>query len=266
MTKRIEELLESLPKRPEEDSLLKFLDAAFNHLGDKDYREMIQTAVPGMEEGSYGVRVPELRTLTKKLVNAYKDQFEILRSLIEPIWSQPTREHKQVALFISFYGKIPADEGWELALRLIPDIQNWEVCDQLCLSLTTPALAQDPRLFDTLEEWVGSASYWRRRVALVTAAILRKPIFPAKEAAALDQRVLQMCLGLLDDPEPYVAKAVDWTIREILKRRYDMARVWMFTRLQEDLSRTARSTLRKASAKLTDTDRRYFLEQFKLIR
>jgi len=257
----IEQFTASLPEKPEKKIILAFLESSFSRLsGDEGYLEMIQTGVPGME-ASYGIRVPQMRALIKGLVKKYKNQLEELRSLIKPIWDQPSREHKLAALFIAFYSKIPAGEGWDIAQRLIPDIKNWEVCDQLCLSLTTPALAQNPDLFDMVEDWAESENFWRRRVALVTAAILRKPEFPDTQAGALDERALQICLNMLDDPEPYIAKAVDWTIREVLKRRYEMGQAWVFARLEEPLSRTARSTLRKASAKLNESDRAVFIDQ-----
>lgn len=243
------------------EGLLACLDSAFTLLGGDDgYQEMIQTAVPGME-ATFGIRVPKLRSLSKDLVKHCRGHRKQLLNLVEDVWRRPSREHKLVALFIAFYGKMPPEQGWALAQRLIPDIRNWEVCDQLCLSLTKPALSKDADLFDTLEEWIQAENFWRRRVALVTAAIIRKPAFDDGTARELDQRALQMCLLAINDPEPYIAKAVDWTIREILKRRYEPGRRWMFDRLDDELSKRARSTLRKASAKLTDADRKRFLRE-----
>ena len=68
-----------------------------------------------------------------------------------------------------------------------------------------------------------------------------------------------MCYALLLDQEHYVRKAVDWTIREILKRRYDLARDWLFRRSKEKLPARAQTVLKWSAKKLTDADREQFM-------
>jgi len=254
----LDTLLLSLPVNPSPDVQKAFLENTFSKLGEEEYRTMIGSVVPGMRS-AYGIRLPQLRALARGMLKRMCVTPEMLVGLVEAAWSGPTREHRQIALLLAAYSKISAGERWALAKRFIPDIGNWEECDQLCLSLTTPALSQEFARFDELEGWAAAENFWRRRVALVTVAILRKPYFSEAEAEQVDERTLRMCLHLLDDPEPYVAKAVDWAVREVLKRRYATGCRWMFERLAGSLSRTARSTLRKASAKLSPEDASRFL-------
>jgi len=64
----------------------------------------------------------------------------------------------------------------------------------------------------------------------------------------------------LNDREKYIRKAVDWSVREVIKRRYDLGREWLFAQADSELSRTALSTLKLAAKKLTEHDQVFFLK------
>jgi len=89
---------------------------------------------------------------------------------------------------------------------------------------------------------------------------LRRFKGPTGQAEALDRRALAMCGALLDDPEPYIAKAVDWAVREVIKRHPALGADWMFEQAGKGLSRRGRSTLRKSAQKLRPDERARFLE------
>ena len=64
---------------------------------------------------------------------------------------------------------------------------------------------------------------------------------------------------LLDDPEKYIRKAVDWTVREVIKRHYDLGFEWLLKQARRRPTRIARTTLKLASKKLTAQDQEIFL-------
>jgi len=76
----------------------------------------------------------------------------------------------------------------------------------------------------------------------------------------LDARTLAMCAGLLNDGEKYIRKAVDWAVREVIKRHYNLAFEWMLTKAESAPSSTARSTLNLAAKKLEEEDRARLVE------
>jgi 3-methyladenine DNA glycosylase AlkD len=98
-----------------------------------------------------------------------------------------------------------------------------------------------------------------RRAALVSTVLLRRAKYPPDLARSLDERALAMCADLLNDQEPYIRKAVDWTAREALKRHYYLARSWLMAQAEANPSRTARTTLKLVAKKLSDQDREAFL-------
>ncbi len=258
----IEAMLVDLPEKPNAAEVLAVVERAFETLADRgSYGEMIRVVVPGVEK-AYGVRVPMLRKLAKGIHAAYKQDQDALKTLALECWSQGSREHEILALvLLKTVKELNPAERWEMGLCFLPQVKHWEACDQLCGSLLGDALAQDAGHMDELETWIEDENFWIRRAALVTTVLLRRSKHPPEVALDLDRRTLAMCKALLDDGEGYIRKAVDWAIRETIKRRYDLGRDWMLAQASAGPSRTARSTLKLASKKLNDADHQAFLSQ-----
>jgi 3-methyladenine DNA glycosylase AlkD len=256
----IETLLAELPTTPTTEAVLEMVTRAFEALADRGaYAQAMQSVIPGVDK-MYAVRVPLLRKLAKGIQKAYKQDRAVLKEIALASWKQASREHELLALFLLGYitNMSPA-ERWELGNRFLPKVRHWEACDQLCAALLGEALAQDARYIDELERWVKNKELWVRRAALVATVYLRRARHPHETALDLDRRTLGMCASLLDDKQPYIRKAVDWAIRETIKRRYDLGYEWMMAQASVKTSPTARSTLKLASKKLHDSDRKTFL-------
>ena len=171
-----------------------------------------------------------------------------------------TREHKLIALFIYDGLKtLRADDRWAIGIRFLPDVCNWEECDQLCMAIFGRVIVEDPTVMDELERWTEDPNFWIRRAALVTTVYLRRGKFDEVQSLALDQRSLDMCAVLLDDEEKYIRKAVDWTIRAVIARHEELAYGWIMDQTRGGLSSTGRSTLKLASKKLNDTHQTEFM-------
>lgn len=257
----LERALAALPDRPDDHAtLLVVVDETFKALTDPEYQQGVSTTVPGAID-VYGVRVPDLRAFAKVLATRFKgDSYrDALRAISLATWDVGSREHQLLALFMLERAKLTPVECWQLGNMLLPDVGNWESCDQLCSILLGTALAADTGYMDTLEGWLEDPNFWQRRAALVTTTRLRRFKGPAEEAEALDQRALAMCEALLDDPEPYIAKAVDWAVREVIKRHPEMGAAWMLAQAKQGLSGKARNTLKKSAKKLTPDEEAQFL-------
>ena len=255
----IEEMLTDLPSTPEPGSVLGVITRALERLGgDLDYLAGLRMVAPGVGE-LYGVKVPVLRKMSGEIVGAYKKESDTLQAIAIESWARGSREHQLVALFILVRVKLAPAERWELGVRFLPDVNNWESCDQLCAALLGEALAVDPNYMDVIENWVKDENLWVRRASLVAPVYLRRAKYSEQVMLDLDRRTLAICDTLLNDREKYIRKAVDWSIREVIKRRYDLGREWLFAQADCELSRTARSTLKLAAKKLTEHDQTIFL-------
>jgi len=252
-------IMTKLPDLPDLVELLRVIEQVFISLGvDPKYVEGMRMAVPGAGN-LYGVKVPQLRKLSKEIINKYGKRNEPIRNIAEACWSEGSREHELVALFLLAGIPLTPFERWKVGVRFLPDVKNWESCDQLCMALLGQALAEDPQYMNTLETWVEHENFWTRRAALVAPVYLRRAKYLPEVTDDLDRRTLEMAARLLNDEEKYIRKAVDWTVREVLKRNYEMGFEWLKIQTQSNPSRIARSTLRLASKKLAVEDQTSFL-------
>jgi 3-methyladenine DNA glycosylase AlkD len=247
-----------LPDEPNPADVLQAIEAEFMRVGkDPKYLEGMKMAVPGAGK-LYGVKVPQLRTLSKEIIKKYGKKTGPIREIAEACWSERSREHELVALFLLASITLSPSERWEIGERYLPDVGNWESCDQLCMALLGQALAEEPRYMEVLESWIDHENFWFRRAALVAPVYLRRAKFSPEVAMDLNQRTLGMAESLLNDDEKYIRKAVDWTVREVIKRDYDLGFEWLQAQGQLGPSRIAKSTLRLASKKLSEEDQREF--------
>ena len=248
-----------LPEIPDAGQVIQAIEGVFTKLGgDPVYMQGMRMAVPGAEK-LFGVKVPLLRKLSNEVIQNYKKDKEIISRVATECWSRGSREHQLVALFMLAGIKLMPSERWDWGVRFLPEVSNWESCDQLCMALIGQALAEDPKYMDFLENWVEDENFWVRRAALVATVYLRRAKHPPEVAEELDNRTLAMAEALLDDNEKYIRKAVDWSVREVLKRHYSIGFDWMRTQARSSPSKIAKSTLRLASKKLTEKDRKRFL-------
>jgi 3-methyladenine DNA glycosylase AlkD len=218
---------------------------------DSEYLQGMKMAVPGAGK-LYGVRVPQLRAMAKQLTKKYRDQEQDLDRFARASWAQGSREHRLIAVFVlAGMKKLTPERRWELGVEFLPDVEDWDTCDQMCHALLGQALAEDPGYMDQLETWIDDDNFWVRRAALVSTVILR------------DQRTLRMCAVLLDDGEKYIRKAVDWTVREVIKRHYALAFTWMVEQAKSGPDAVGRSTLKLAAKKLSEADQMFFLAALK---
>ena len=250
----------NFPAKPVPEDVVHFITRALESLdGDDAYREGVTRFVPGAGV-VYGVRVPELRDLARQTIKAYRSQPDSVVGIAQACWRVGSREHCVLAILIlSGLKALTPEQRWELGLRFLSEVGDWETCDQLCMGMLGQALTEDPAYMDMLESWVDDPNFWVRRAALASTVVLRRAKFESATQQSLNQRTLNLCLRLLDDKEHYVRKAVDWAVREVIHRDYDLGRQWLMVRAGDELTSVARSTLKKSAKKLTHKDQARFL-------
>lgn len=230
-----------------------YLTGVFESLSSPEDVSGVEHFIPGADQ-VYGLRVPDLRAMGKHIAQAFKKDADYCQGLARACWARPTREHRLVALFIIDSIRLSPAEYWDLGTAFLPGIQTWEDCDQLCMATLGKALRKDLARFDRLEAWIDDPDMWVRRAALVTTTRIRTNWKLDPDVLHdLDRRTLAMCDALLPDEEPYIRKAVDWAIREVLRRDYDIARDWLMAQAaRTDLPAKAATTLKLSAKKLTN--------------
>lgn len=241
--------------------LIERLEHALQALAEENgYRGDVETFVPGVGE-AFGVRVPQLRELAREVFSTYRKQPERLIEIGRACWGRGSREHRLIALFtLARMRSLSPGERWMIGEEFLPDVGDWETCDQLCAALLGPALAEEPAFMEKLETWSGNQNLWVRRAAVVATVSLRGSRLESRQLLFLNRRALKMCERLLDDSEPYIRKAVDWGLRELIKRDYDLGRDFILDRAAREPAYPALATLKLAAKKLKETDQRRFFD------
>lgn len=100
---------------------------------DEKYRDFNKSLVPGDTAPMLGVRLPELRTLAKKI--AKENGREYLTCLEE---QEKTGDiyHEELLLHGCIIGYLKCDNAERMKLldKFIPYINNWAVCDSSCMT------------------------------------------------------------------------------------------------------------------------------------
>ena len=248
------------PATPMPDQVVKALEQVLARSSALEYQEAMATVVPDGKP-IYGVRVPELRALAKELLTTYGKAIDVIKPIAEMAWIRDQREQQLVSLFLLDGIRLSAAERWGLGVRFLPNVTNWETCDQLCMALLGRALAEEPSYMDFIESWVADENLWVRRAALVAPVYLRRAKYDEPLASELDRRTLKICEAMLGDGgEKYIRKAVDWSIRAVITRHYAIARDWLFRMLETSLPQHAYTTLKSAAKKLEPDDLAAFLK------
>lgn len=107
-------------------------------MSDEKYKKFNDILIPGIEKISYGVRIPQLRTIAKDIV---KDDFKEFVSIFK---NSNIYEIKLIHAMVISLAKINFDERLTYVKDFLPKIDNWAICDIFCGSLKS--------ISDNLEE------------------------------------------------------------------------------------------------------------------
>lgn len=192
-------------------------------MADDKYREFHCKLVPNMDKEKFiGVRVPDIRSLAKELVNEWlvdgleEPERNGNKLDLEKFLSDVPHEYyeeKQLHSFLIDY----LDEDFETCLKrtesFLPEIDNWAICD----SFKPSGMKKDmKKLYEKLVQWMESDEPYTVRLAVVLQiSWFLENLF---EPAMLD-KVLQVAVKWsrgedkapkLESDQYYVLMAVSW--------------------------------------------------------
>jgi 3-methyladenine DNA glycosylase AlkD len=116
--------------------------------------------------------------------------------------------------------------AWQLE-RLGRGIASWAAVDCYAVFLAGPVWRERHVPNSLIHGWARSADRWWRRAALVSTVPLNSK---ARGGSGDAYRTLQVCRLLERDPDPMVAKALSWALRELAKRDPRAAREYLSNR------------------------------------
>lgn len=171
--------------------------AQLDVLRDETYRQFNESLIPGAEGTTYGVRLPQLRTMAKAIIQGDWQQF-----LSDAAGSEI---YEMVMLRGLVIAAAPCDyqTRLELLAGFVPHIHNWAVCDCVTGSIKS-AKAHLPQTWEFLQPYLLS----REEFFLRFGVVMLMDYFINEEYI---DRVLDILKDIRHDAY-YVNMAVAWAL------------------------------------------------------
>ena len=209
--KRTKKLLEKVDK-PEE--FTKGLQELLKSYVDRDATKNYQRIIPDTGK-FFGVPLPILRVIAAEIGKFIQKDPTEAPSLLETIWTEGSFEARQIAgKCLAKFGPKNPKICLDFVSSVLPDIDNWSVCDNLAMFGVEPIVYSNPELVLPLSEiWIKSENKWIRRFGVVT-------LRGYKRVQTTDE-VFKILDLVMKDTEKDIKKAVSWVLREITKKNPD---------------------------------------------
>ncbi len=152
----------------------------------------------------YGVRIPELRKISKKAGKNHQ--------LAKELWEADYRETKILACMIEDSELVTGKQMDNWALKF----DDWEICDQCCMNLFIKTSFANTKIF----EWSNHEEEFVKRAAFTLIAVLA--VHDKEAPDAKFEQFFPIIINEATDNRNYVKKAVNWALRHIGKRNMEL--------------------------------------------
>jgi len=183
-------------------------------LSDKHFAEDIKKYIKSPYE-FYGVRVPEIRILAKRLYEEHslKEFYKIFNRL----WKSGYHEEMSLALYtLQLYEKDFDLKTWKFLKPKLGNIKSWDQIDAISASIIGKILLKYPELEKQLLKLSKSRDFWLRRIAIVST-------LPRIKQGDI-RLTMELAEKYVKDKEPYIQKATGWMLREAGKQKPEIVR------------------------------------------
>ena len=170
-----------------------------------------------------------------------------LVALVRALWKEPIFELRAlgVALLERRPDLLSADDLGFFE-ELLHRSGTWALVDFICTKVAAPVVARAPAASMVLERWSRDGDFWLRRAALLS-------LLPELRAGRGDFVLFARFAGrMVDEREFFIRKAIGWVLRDVSKKRPELA----FAFLAEHIDRVSGLTLREGSKHLPEAQRR----------
>lgn len=139
---------------------LQELNAYLQDIADEKYRKFHGNLIPGVDSTFYGVRVPLLRKIAKRILK------EDWRGFVEMTKDSSVYEINMLCGMVIALAKCDFEEKLEYVAKFIPCINNWAVCDIVCGDMKDVKKNRE-RTFTFIQPYLSSGEEYEVRFAVV---------------------------------------------------------------------------------------------------
>jgi 3-methyladenine DNA glycosylase AlkD len=195
-----------------------------------------------------GVAAKPLRTVARSFLAEHPEVGRAaLLELVQDLWQRPVFELKAVAVAL-LERRIRSLEAADLVLveELLRRSHTWALVDWLCTKVAAPLVESDPEATTpVLERWSTDDDFWLRRASMLAQ-------LPALRAGSGDFELFaSFAARMVEEKEFFIRKAIGWVLRDVSKKRPQLA----YEFLSEHIHEVSGLTLREGSKYLPEAQR-----------
>jgi len=209
--KRTKELLEKAEKPKEftkgfQELLKSYVDIE----ATKNYQRIIPDA-----GRFFGVAFPILRVIASEIGRFIQKEPTRAQLLLETIWNEGSFEARQIAgKCLEKFGPKNPNVCLDFVSSVLPNLDNWAVCDNLAMCGVEPIVYSNPELILPLsEKWIKDKNKWIKRFGVVSLRGYKR--------IQITDKVFKILDLAMEDKDKDIKKAVSWILREITKKNPD---------------------------------------------
>jgi len=246
---RTKKLLEKADKLKEFTTELQELLKSYV---DRDATKNYQRIIPDTGK-FYGVPLPILRIIAAEIGKFIQKEPTKALSLLEAIWNESSFEARQiVGKSLEKFGPKNPQICLDFISSVLPDLDNWAVCDNLAMCGVEPIVYSNPELVLPLsEKWIKDKNKWIRRFGVVSLRGYKKIKITDKVFRILDQ--------VMEDEDKDIKKAVSWILREITKKNLDEVAKFLIKWAKANPSKDAKWVIKDGMKKLSNNEQKKIL-------
>lgn len=188
----------------------------------------------------YGVGAKPLRAVARTFLeeNPSMDRDELIQ-LVHALWSTPIFEMKAVAVAL-LERRVRQLEIADVDLleSLLRRSHTWALVDWLCTKIVAPLAEREPEAVEPiLRRWAADEDFWIRRASMLS-------LLPALRAGDGDFPLFaSFASTMVLEKEFFIRKAIGWVLRDVSKKRPELA----FDFLSQYIDEVSGLTLREGS-------------------
>lgn len=178
-------------------------------LSDRQFSEDIKKYIRSPYE-FYGVRVPELRILARRLheEHSLKEFYKIFNKL----WGSGYHEEMSLAIYaLQLYEDEFDLSTWKFIKPKLKDMKTWDQIDAISTWVVGKILLKYPSFEKEILKLSKNKNFWMRRIAIVSTLPLIK-----KGDIKLTMKLAERYVC---ESEGYIQKATGWMLREAGKEK-----------------------------------------------
>jgi 3-methyladenine DNA glycosylase AlkD len=191
----------------------------------------------------HGVTVPDLRRACAEFCKAHpKMSLDELRALVDALYATDWFDLRSIGLLLLERRRAllsPRDLSWLVGFAR--KSHNWGHVDLLATKVIGHVVARMPKPAPTLEKWARDPDFWVRRTALLAQ------LDGLKSGGGDFALFTRLAAPMLVEKEFFIRKAIGWVLREVSKKRPELA----YRFLVEHGSEASGLTMREGSKYLS---------------